>query len=81
MAEIIWKYYCALTASHAKLRGRELKKKQEALLTKSLDATTAKQEDSMDPGHILHMIRSELTDNKIDLFDGIVEEIYKKSFE
>jgi hypothetical protein len=63
------------------LWGRELKKKQEALLTNFLDATTAEQEDGMDPVHVLDMIRLELTDDKIDLFIGIVEDIYKKSFE
>ena len=36
-AEIIWKYYQAMTASHEKLRRRELKKKNDVMMNMTSD--------------------------------------------
>jgi hypothetical protein len=55
-AEIIWKYYQAMTASHEKLRRRELKKKNDVMMNATSDTTTANQEDKMHYEDVLSLI-------------------------
>ncbi len=75
-AEIIMKYYRALSASHEKLRRRELKKNASSDLT-----TVDEPVDKVHYEDVLSVIRSELVDDNIESSVGIVDDIYKKSFE
>ena len=75
-AEIVLKYYRALSASHERLRRIELKKNASDVLT-----TVDEPDDKVNYEDVLSVIRSELVDDNIESFVGIVDDIYKKSFE
>jgi hypothetical protein len=80
-AEIIWKYYRALMASHSKMHWRELNKTKAATLAAITDGSHVENDNSVDSASLLSMIWAKLTDENIDSFVDLVEGIYKQSFE
>jgi len=82
-AEIIWKHDRALSASHSKMHRRDLSKtiKAAMLIPTTRCCYTNDNDNSNDSVSLLSVIRSELTDENIDSFLNLVEDIYKQSFE
>ena len=66
-AEIVLKYYRALSASHERVRRIELKKNATNVLT-----TVDEPDDKVNYNDVLSVIRSELVDDNIESFVGIV---------
>ena len=82
-AEIIWKHDRALSASHSKMRRRDLNKTTKAamLISTTRCCYVNDNDNSNNSVYLLSIIRSVLTDENIDSFLNLVEDIYKQSFE